>query len=51
MIRLFSTLEPIFPWLMYALSFVVAIGSGILFGAVPALKAALKDPIDALRNE
>ncbi len=51
LIRLFSTLQPVFPWFMFVLSFAVAIVSGTLFGAVPALKAALKDPIDALRNE
>jgi putative ABC transport system permease protein len=51
LIRAFSTLEPVIPWVMLVVSFIVTIGAGALFGSVPALKAAIKDPIDALRNE
>jgi putative ABC transport system permease protein len=51
LIRAFSSLEPVIPWVMLAVSFLVTIGAGALFGSVPALKAAVKDPIDALRNE
>lgn len=51
LLRLFSPLQPVIPWLMIAVSFVVTVLTGIIFGSIPALKAAAKDPIDALRNE
>lgn len=50
-IRLFTTLEPVVPWLMVGISLLVTMLTGVLFGSIPALKAAIKDPIDALRNE
>jgi putative ABC transport system permease protein len=49
--RLFTSLEPVVPWMMIGVSFVVTVATGVLFGSIPAFKAALKDPIDALRNE
>jgi ABC-type antimicrobial peptide transport system permease subunit len=36
---------------MLGISFVVTLATGVIFGSIPALKAAVKDPIDALRNE
>lgn len=48
---LFSSLHPVMPWSAAAWSVLAAVLIGALFGAFPALKAARKDPIDALRNE
>jgi putative ABC transport system permease protein len=39
------------PWWTSALGFCISAGTGILFGLLPALKAALLNPIDALRHE
>ncbi len=50
-LRLFTSLSPIYDWRAAILSCLAACGFGVLFGALPALKAARKDPIAALRNE
>lgn len=50
-LRLFTSLMPIMPWPAVIIASTVSIAVGILFGSVPALKAARKDPISALRNE
>ncbi len=39
------------PWWAVALGFVVSAGTGIVFGLLPAAKAALLNPIDALRHD
>ena len=45
------TLEPcIAPWSV-ALSLIISLGVGIVFGIYPARRAALMDPIEALRHE
>lgn len=45
------TLEPrIAPWSV-ALSLVISLGVGVIFGVYPARQAALMDPIEALRHE
>lgn len=47
----FTSLTPFISWQIVVLATFVSLLVGIIFGSVPALKAARKDPIDALRNE
>ncbi len=41
----------IVPWWAVALGFGISAGTGVFFGLLPAVKAALLNPIDALRHE
>lgn len=50
-LRIFSDLQPAITWQIVVLSFIVSVAVGIIFGSAPAIKAARKQPIDALRNE
>lgn len=50
-LRIFTNLSPAINWQIILLAFLVSVGVGLLFGSVPALQAARKDPIEALRNE
>jgi putative ABC transport system permease protein len=51
LIRVFSDMQPIISWQIVVLGSGVALVVGIIFGITPAVKAARKDPIDALRYE
>jgi putative ABC transport system permease protein len=51
LLRLTTTIEPVVSWQVVLLAAFVSLLVGIIFGTAPALKAARKDPIDALRNE
>ncbi len=51
MLRLFTDLKPSISWEVVVLATGVSFLVGIVFGTVPAVKAARKDPIEALRSE
>jgi putative ABC transport system permease protein len=50
-LRTITNIEPVISWQIVGIAFLVSIVIGIVFGSFPALKAATKDPIDALRSE
>ena len=50
-LRLSTNLQPDISWQIVLLATGVALLVGVVFGSVPALKAARKNPIDALRSE
>lgn len=49
-VRVSTQLEPAFDWSVMAVVSLIAIVVGCLFGLAPAIKAARKDPIQALRR-
>lgn len=49
LIRVTTDLQPFITWPVVAIAAGVAIAVGIVFGTIPAIKAARKDPIEALR--
>ncbi len=51
LLRIFTDLAPSITWQIVVLAFLVSVSIGLLFGTIPALQAARKDPIEALRNE
>ena len=50
-LRLLTTLEPTIPLATIFLATGLSLVIGIMFGLIPAAKAARKDPIDALRHQ
>lgn len=50
MLRLATNLQPIITWQIVAAALLVSLIVGVIFGSMPALKAARKDPIEALRK-
>ncbi|MBC7581708.1 ABC transporter permease [Aeromicrobium sp.] len=50
-LRILTDLAPVVQWQVLLAATIVSMLIGIIFGSVPALKAARKDPIAALRGE
>jgi putative ABC transport system permease protein len=50
-LRVATNLKPVISWEIVVLACCVSLVVGIIFGTVPAIKAARKDPIEALRSE
>lgn len=50
-ISLITDIQTIISWVSVLISFVVSAGVGLIFGIMPAQKAAMQDPITSLRYE
>ena len=51
LLYVYSDLKPVISWRAIMVATGVSLAVGVLFGAIPAVKAARKDPIEALRHE
>lgn len=51
LLRVYTDLQPVISWTAIGVAAGVSVAIGVVFGAIPAVKAARKDPIQALRHE
>ena len=50
LVNAYTDISMVLTWQMIAAAFGVSVGIGVVFGVLPAIKAARKDPITALRQ-
>lgn len=51
LLRVYTSLQAVLVWQVIVIAPIIAVAIGLFFGSMPALKAARKDPIEALRHE
>ncbi|HSX07160.1 MAG TPA: ABC transporter permease [Candidatus Saccharimonadia bacterium] len=51
LLRMYTSMQPVLVWQILVIAPLLAMAVGIFFGSMPALKAARKDPIEALRHD
>jgi putative ABC transport system permease protein len=50
-ISYFTSLRPAINWQIIVIAVGISLLAGLIFGAMPALRASRKDPIDSLRHQ
>jgi ABC-type antimicrobial peptide transport system permease subunit len=51
LLRLYTSLKPVISWEAIVIATSASLVIGVIFGVAPAIKAARKDPIEALRHD